>query len=193
MIPSLRRDHPLYPDIVGGITTFFTMSYIVIVNPSILASSGTGMPFSGGLTATVLIAFSMTLFLGFLDHERHGLRYASAGHDPPLLYRSGARNIVELAATGLPLGMIPGWRYDEGEEQYLELGDTILLTTDGVWEARSPSGDRFGKVRLRASLASNAACSARDVIAGILKDLEAHMRGRPHEDDMTLAVIRRVG
>jgi len=135
----------------------------------------------------------MTLFLGFLDHERHGLRYASAGHDPPLLYRSGARNIVELAATGLPLGMIPGWRYDEGEEQYLEPGDTILLTTDGVWEARSPSGDRFGKVRLRASLASNAACSAREVIAGILKDLEAHMRGRPHEDDMTLAVIRRVG
>ena len=135
----------------------------------------------------------MTLFLGFLDHERHRLRYASAGHDPPLLYRSGSRTIVELAATGLPLGMIPGWEYDEGDEQSLEPGDAILLTTDGVWEARGPSGDRFGKVRLRASLTANATSPARDVIAGILKDLEAHMRGTPHEDDITLAVIKRVG
>src|SRR5687768_1753222 len=45
-------------------TTFFTMSYIVVVNPSILASAGTGMPFSGVLTATVLVAFTMTLLMG---------------------------------------------------------------------------------------------------------------------------------
>ena len=40
------------------------MSYIVIVNPSILAGSGTGMPFAGVLSATVLVAFSMTLMMG---------------------------------------------------------------------------------------------------------------------------------
>jgi AGZA family xanthine/uracil permease-like MFS transporter len=46
------------------VTTFFTMSYIVFVNPTILATPGTGMTFSGALTATVLIAFSMTLMMG---------------------------------------------------------------------------------------------------------------------------------
>ena len=51
-------------DIVGGLTTFVTMAYIVVVNPSILAGSGTGMSFAGVLTATVLIAFSMTLLMG---------------------------------------------------------------------------------------------------------------------------------
>jgi AGZA family xanthine/uracil permease-like MFS transporter len=51
-------------DIIGGITTFFTMSYIVVVNPGILASPGTGMAFSGVLTATVVLAFSMTLMMG---------------------------------------------------------------------------------------------------------------------------------
>jgi AGZA family xanthine/uracil permease-like MFS transporter len=51
-------------DVIGGITTFFTMSYIVVVNPSILASPGTGMAFSGVLTATVLVASSMTLLMG---------------------------------------------------------------------------------------------------------------------------------
>jgi AGZA family xanthine/uracil permease-like MFS transporter len=54
----------LNPEIIGGITTFLTMSYIVIVNPSILAGSGTGMPFAGVLSATVLVAFSMTLMMG---------------------------------------------------------------------------------------------------------------------------------
>ncbi len=49
---------------VGGITTFFTMAYIVVVNPSILSTSGTGMAFSGVLTATVLVCFSMTLLMG---------------------------------------------------------------------------------------------------------------------------------
>ena len=54
----------LYADIVGGVTTFFTMAYIVIVNPSILSTPGTGMPFDGVLSATVLVAFSMTLLMG---------------------------------------------------------------------------------------------------------------------------------
>jgi len=53
-----------FGDLAGGITTFFTMAYIVVVNPGILSTSGTGIPFSGALTATVLIAFSMTLLMG---------------------------------------------------------------------------------------------------------------------------------
>jgi AGZA family xanthine/uracil permease-like MFS transporter len=40
------------------------MAYIVIVNPAILATTGTGIPFSGAATATVLVAASMTLLMG---------------------------------------------------------------------------------------------------------------------------------
>src|SRR6266480_435449 len=50
---------------IAGITTFFTMAYIVIVNPQILSAGGkTGMTFSGVLTATVLVCFTMTLLMG---------------------------------------------------------------------------------------------------------------------------------
>src|SRR6188474_1002443 len=56
--PSIRTEA------IAGITTFFTMAYIVVVNPSILSTEGTGMAFSGVLTATVLICFSMTLMMG---------------------------------------------------------------------------------------------------------------------------------
>ncbi len=48
----------------AGLSTFLTMSYIIIVNPSILSTEGTGMPFSGVLSATVLLSFLMTLAMG---------------------------------------------------------------------------------------------------------------------------------
>jgi len=54
----------LRTEAIAGITTFFTMSYIVVVNPTILSTPGTGMAFSGVLTATVLICFTMTLLMG---------------------------------------------------------------------------------------------------------------------------------
>jgi AGZA family xanthine/uracil permease-like MFS transporter len=56
--PSIRTEA------IAGITTFFTMAYIVVVNPSILSTEGTGMAFSGVLTATVLLCFTMTLLMG---------------------------------------------------------------------------------------------------------------------------------
>jgi len=49
---------------LAGATTFFTMAYIVVVNPAVLAGSGTGMPFGGVLTATVLLSLTMTLLMG---------------------------------------------------------------------------------------------------------------------------------
>jgi AGZA family xanthine/uracil permease-like MFS transporter len=60
--PSPRST--LAADVAGGVTTFFTMAYIVVVNPGILATAGTGMTFSGVLTATVLVASTMTLLMG---------------------------------------------------------------------------------------------------------------------------------
>ena len=54
----------LKTEAVAGLTTFFTMAYIVVVNPSILSTEGTGIPFSGALTATVMVCFVMTMLMG---------------------------------------------------------------------------------------------------------------------------------
>jgi AGZA family xanthine/uracil permease-like MFS transporter len=61
--PETNRPR-LRTEAIAGITTFFTMAYIVVVNPSILSTPGTGMAFSGVLTATVLVCFVMTLLMG---------------------------------------------------------------------------------------------------------------------------------
>lgn len=63
----------LQAEIVGGITTFLAMSYIVVVNPSILSTEGTGMAFSGVLTATVLVCFTMTLLMGIYARLPFGI------------------------------------------------------------------------------------------------------------------------
>ncbi len=66
--PGWRREG------VAGITTFLTLAYIVVVNPTILAAEGTGIPFDGAVTATVLLAAGATLLMGI--HAR--LPYAVA-------------------------------------------------------------------------------------------------------------------
>src|SRR5437588_10845996 len=65
MDSSATQTPNLKTEAVAGITTFFTMAYIVIVNPQILSADGkTGMAFTGVLTATVLVCFVMTLLMG---------------------------------------------------------------------------------------------------------------------------------
>src|SRR5438128_9200177 len=62
---TATKETNLRTELIAGITTFFTMAYIVVVNPQILSADGkTGMAFSGVLTATVLICFTMTLLMG---------------------------------------------------------------------------------------------------------------------------------
>lgn len=63
-LPAAQKSN-LKTEAIAGITTFFTMAYIVVVNPQIISADGkTGMAFSGVLTATVIICFTMTLLMG---------------------------------------------------------------------------------------------------------------------------------
>ena len=62
--PAASTPVNIRTEAIAGVTTFFTMAYIVVVNPSILATPGTGIAFSGALTATVLLCFTMTLLMG---------------------------------------------------------------------------------------------------------------------------------
>ncbi|MDH4468832.1 MAG: NCS2 family permease [Bacteriovoracaceae bacterium] len=60
----MRTQANLKREFIAGFTTFLTMSYIVIVNPTILSTEGTGLPFRGVMTATILLAFICTFLMG---------------------------------------------------------------------------------------------------------------------------------
>jgi serine phosphatase RsbU (regulator of sigma subunit) len=95
----------------------------------------------------------VTCFYAILEPESASLIYANAGHDLPYLQRRGAAE--ELRARGMPLGLMPGMRYEE-KETTLQAGDAALFYSDGVVEAHDPKGEMFGFPRLRALIAEHA-------------------------------------
>src|ERR671911_2847661 len=88
----------------------------------------------------------VTCFYAILDPESASLTYANAGHELPYLHRNGAAK--ELRARGMPLGMMPGMSYEEGEVCLSE-GNCVLFYSDGLVEAHNPKGEMFGFPRLR--------------------------------------------
>jgi len=98
--------------------------------------------------------------------------------------------LILEAARGLPLGVEAGETYHEAVQQ-LQKGDQIVIYTDGVTDARNPSGEMFGTRRLDRVLE---ACGqeASALLDSILASLENFAAGHPADDDRTL-IVARVG
>lgn len=89
----------------------------------------------------------VTCFYAILDPGSGWLRYANAGHDLP--YRRMGGSASEIWAAGMPLGMMPGMRYDE-HEVTLAPGESLLFYTDGLVEAHNHRREMFSFPRLKA-------------------------------------------
>jgi serine phosphatase RsbU (regulator of sigma subunit) len=131
-----------------------------------------------------------TAFLGILETATGRLRYTNAGHNPPLLLRADG-TVEELAATGVPLGLLPQAPYEAGET-LLAPGDLLVLYTDGMVEANDPLDEEYGLDRLKAACAAGrdeACCTLADILE---RDLEGFARGVPFADDRTIVLARRL-
>lgn len=114
--------------------------------------------------------------------------YASAGHPPPLLSRPG-HGIGALISTGSPLGLHLGLR-SEQHQVTLEPGDTLLLYTDGVTEARVESEELYGDGRLLAEFARLAEAGSAPVIAEGLVEAVVGMQAERPLDDVAVVALR---
>ena len=130
-----------------------------------------------------------TALLAELDLESGRLRYLNAGHPAPLLLRGG-RLARELTSAGrMPLGI------DDPSavvaEHLLEPGDRLLLYTDGVTEAHTPGGDRFGLDRLvdLAEQHEQAGLPAPETLRRLAHAVVGHQDGPP-ADDATLMLVQ---
>jgi sigma-B regulation protein RsbU (phosphoserine phosphatase) len=131
-----------------------------------------------------------TAFLAVLTPATGELAYTNAGHNPPLLVRAcGA--VEELAATGMPLALLPGAEY-AAERTVLGPGDTLVLYTDGFVEAADPEGAEYGLERMAEVGARHRGEGCQAVAAALETDLEAFVRGVPYADDRTLLMVRRL-
>jgi len=139
-----------------------------------------------------------TIWYGSFDPGARTLTYGSAGHDPPLLARRGVRSVedvVELKGTGLVVGVLEAEIYKQ-HSCTIEPGDVFVGYTDGATDSTNFEGKRFGRPRLRASLASLLAAEPNASAERILDHLRWEIRRfvglAPQKDDETIVVVRAV-
>jgi sigma-B regulation protein RsbU (phosphoserine phosphatase) len=131
----------------------------------------------------------ITLFLGLLDTGNHTLTYASAGHNPPLLFKTGG-DVELLNARGIVLGCFEDASYAE-ESVLLEPGDILLVYSDGVTEAINSFEEEFGINGVRRSVSENRREDARVLLEEVIEAVRCHQGGSPQLDDITLLTLSR--
>ena len=129
----------------------------------------------------------VTCLYGVVDPATGLFRFANAGHNLP--YVRTASGTIELRATGMPLGLLPGIDYEE-VEAFLEPGQEMLLHSDGVAEAHSENREMFGFPRLQDVVGSKRGRG--DVIDRVLTELGRFVpKDGEQEDDITMVSLRR--
>jgi len=132
----------------------------------------------------------MTLLYMLWQHQTRTLTYSSAGHEHILCYRHSTQEIEIIQSGGFMLGMLPDIEtYLDERAIKLEPSDKIVLYTDGVTEAQSQSGDRYGLHRLREALQKYARKPAGELAQAVKDDVYEFMGKCPQYDDITLVVL----
>jgi serine phosphatase RsbU (regulator of sigma subunit) len=130
----------------------------------------------------------ITLLYMLIDPQSGEVAVAGAGHPAPRIIRSSGA-LEPLDAKGLVLGIEQGQSYEE-VRAVLDVGDTVVLYTDGVLEARR-DGELYGFERLDAALARERERAPEELARAVLDDCRAFARGEL-ADDCAIVVVRRV-
>lgn len=128
-----------------------------------------------------------TMFFGILNPDTGLMTYINGGHEPLIVANAGVIKQT-LAPTGPAVGMIPNAKFKIGTLQ-LEPGDSLIGYTDGVTEARSPTGEFFSYKRL-VSLITQSFSSPCKLLEQIKTDVVAHTDSAPQFDDITMLAVQ---
>ncbi|HEX7973824.1 MAG TPA: SpoIIE family protein phosphatase [Anaerolineales bacterium] len=129
-----------------------------------------------------------TIFFGVLDSVTGSLIYINGGQEPPLVIGpSGIKRRLE--PTGPAVGLWPDLEF-KIEQADLEPGDILLITTDGLLDARSPQGEFFGEERML-ELAGQPAASAQALLQRLQQSIAEHVAGKSQYDDITIMAVKR--
>jgi sigma-B regulation protein RsbU (phosphoserine phosphatase) len=161
--------------------------------PAALLSLASGLLWQDAMeSGRFLTLYYLRLENGGLAPEGR-LTWARAGHDPALLYDPATDAFEELLGPGLPLGVLPDYAYAEQSHPGLAPGQVLAIGTDGIWEARNPDGEMYGKERFRKVLRATARDTAQAIVAAIHRDVAGFQAGAPRDDDITVVVLKALG
>jgi len=129
------------------------------------------------------------------DKQSHKMYYTGAGHEHVLVYHTKTEKVDSIRSGGIALGMIPDVsKIAQEKEIPLEIGDTIVLYTDGITEAKDRTGIMYGVERLAESLKKNGyRPSAESIFDNVTKDFANFVGEYVQTDDITMIVIKYLG
>jgi sigma-B regulation protein RsbU (phosphoserine phosphatase) len=131
----------------------------------------------------------VTVFYGIVDRATREMRYVRAGHDLPIHFRPQTGQLSLLQAPGRFLGCLDGLILNEAAYQLVS-GDVLVCYSDGLTDAESSVGGRYGLERLRIVVTGEADQSAQSLVEAIIADVDAFRSGAPQPDDLTLLVMK---
>ena len=134
-----------------------------------------------------MLRYFATLVAGNADASG-AVEIANAGHCVPLLVQKGG--IATISTTGLPLGLFHTVEY-RSQRFTLSAGETLVLYSDGVTEARDGSDNFYGEKRLTGVVWKNRERPPHELIHACVDDINGFRSSAPKADDVTLMVLRR--
>ena len=132
-----------------------------------------------------------TVFCAILDTRSGEVRFANAGHNPPLIIESQGIRYITLK-SGFVLGPVLNSLY-QTERLTLQPGDTLFLYTDGVTEAKNPEEDLYGESRLLQALQDGPKDDLADMIHRVRSEVKKFANSAPQSDDVTMVAIKYRG
>jgi serine phosphatase RsbU (regulator of sigma subunit)/anti-sigma regulatory factor (Ser/Thr protein kinase) len=137
----------------------------------------------------------VTMFYVILDSRNREIHFASAGHNPMILYRNSTKQTYYLNPPGFPVGIqLPDItlfdRTIKTESIRLREDDILVLYTDGVTEAMNRKRELYREERFLDSIRRNAHLSVGEFITAINDELKQFTGGAPQNDDITVVAIR---
>ena len=130
----------------------------------------------------------VTAWMGILDLTTGQVRFANAGHNPPLLKRADGTFEYLKTRPGFVLAGMEGVRYRAGEIT-LKPGDRIFLYTDGVTEATNPENELYGEERLLSFMDRNGALETTKLLPALKANIDAFVGEAPQFDDITMLLL----
>jgi serine phosphatase RsbU (regulator of sigma subunit)/anti-sigma regulatory factor (Ser/Thr protein kinase) len=137
----------------------------------------------------------VTVFYVIIDGKRRRLNYASAGHNPMILYRASTKKTYYLNPRGFPIG-IQLHEKDlfkksiESDTIQLAEDDILLIYTDGITEAMNAKRELFGEERLIKIFRDGGHLRVKPFVEQIKEEILSFTEGFPQSDDITLVAIR---
>ena len=130
----------------------------------------------------------VTAWMGILDLTTGNLRFANAGHNPPLIKRANGEFEYLKTRAGFVLAGMDGVRYRMGELTLCP-GDRIFLYTDGVTEATNKNNQLYGEERLISFMNRNSTVEATALLPALKGDIDSFVGEAPQFDDITMLMF----